>query len=171
MLKLIYIYDDVGSNVDYLSVMGDGKGCWLDVDDEDDPDNHISVGTYARNEVDVNVDDSVGSDVHKSVGSEVGRGNDVRQWCWWWNWRWRWWSVWIIGFDWIVFWCGRSTNKGSKGVNVGGHVGVGGIVGVCVGRCVDKSACFVIGGSYVILYLILIVDLILVIFINLLWFE
>ena len=27
VLKLIYIYDDVGSNVDYLSVMGDGKGC------------------------------------------------------------------------------------------------------------------------------------------------
>ena len=49
-------------------------------------------------------------------------------------------------------------------------MGVGGSVGVCVSRCVDTSACFVIGGSYMILYLILMVDLIFVHLINLLWF-
>ena len=46
-----------------------------------------------------------------------------------------------------------------------------GSAGVCVGRCVDTSACFVIGGSYVILYLILMVDLIFVHLINPLWFS
>ena len=45
-------------------------------------DNDVDVGKYARNEVDVNFDKSVGWDVHKIVDFEVGRGNDVRKWCW-----------------------------------------------------------------------------------------
>ena len=66
--------------------------------------------------------------------------------------------------------CGSSANIGDKVVKGGGHVGVGGSVGVYVGKCVDTSACFVIDGSYVILYLILIVDLIFVQPFSLLWF-
>ena len=50
-------------------------------------------------------------------------------------------------------------------------MGVGGSVGVCIGRGVDTSACFVIDGSYVILYLIRMVDLILVHLMNLFWFS
>ena len=71
----------------------------------------------------------------------------------------------------VSFGCGRSANKGENFVNGGGHVGVGGSVGVCVERGVDTSACFVIGGAYVILYFSLMVDLILVNIIKLLWFE
>ena len=71
----------------------------------------------------------------------------------------------------VSFGCVRISNKGAKSVKGGGHVGVGGSVGVCFGRCVDTSACFVIGGAYVILYFTLMVDLILVNLISLLWFE
>ena len=71
----------------------------------------------------------------------------------------------------VSFGCGSSVNIGAKGVKCRGHVGVGGSVGICVGRGVDTSACFGIGGAYVILYLILIVDLILVNPIKLLWCE
>ena len=79
VLELIYIYEYLGRYVDYLSVFGYAKEVELDVDDEDDPDNDIGVGKYTKTEVNVNIDDSVGLDVHKIVGSEVGRGNDVRQ--------------------------------------------------------------------------------------------
>ena len=71
----------------------------------------------------------------------------------------------------VSFGCDRSANKGAKGVKGRGHVGVGGSVGVCFVRCFDTSACFVIGGAYVILYFTLMVDLILVNLISLLWFE
>ena len=50
-------------------------------------------------------------------------------------------------------------------------MGVGGSVGVYVGRGADTSACFVIDGSYVILYLIFMVDLTFVHLINVLWFS
>ena len=46
----------------------------------------------------------------------------------------------------VSFVCGRSANKGDKGVKGGGHMCAGVSVGICVGRGVDKSACFVIGG-------------------------
>ena len=71
----------------------------------------------------------------------------------------------------VSFGCGSSANKGAKGVKGGGHVGVGGRVGGCVHRCVDTSACFVIGGAYVIIHLCLMEYLILANFIILLWFE
>ena len=78
VLKWIYIYDEVGSNVDYLSEMGDDIEIELYVEGEVDHDNEISVGKYDKHEVDMNIDDIVGWDVHKSIDSEVGRGNDVR---------------------------------------------------------------------------------------------
>ena len=44
MLKWIYIYDDVGSNVEYSSVIGDEKIVELYFGDEGDSHNDIGVG-------------------------------------------------------------------------------------------------------------------------------
>ena len=53
-----------------------------------------------KNEVDVNIDDSLDWYVDISVSSEVGRCNDVREWGWWWSWKWWWWIIRIRSCEW-----------------------------------------------------------------------
>ena len=71
----------------------------------------------------------------------------------------------------VSYGCCISANKGAKGVKWRGHVEIGDSVCGCVDRAVETSVYFVIGRAYVVFYLRLMVDLILLDLINLLLFK
>ena len=82
-MKCRETYEDAESDVDYVLGIGDAK-CL---------NNKLKMNlnmimtpvlvNMSKNEVDVNIDDSLSCDVVRSVSFEVGRGNDVRQWYGW----------------------------------------------------------------------------------------
>ena len=80
-MKCRETYEDAESDVDYVLGIGDAK-CL---------NNKLKMNlnmimtpvlvNMSKNEVDVNIDYSLGCDVDRSVISEICGGNDIRQWC------------------------------------------------------------------------------------------
>ena len=99
-MKCREIDEDAESDVNYVLGIGDSKCLNYKLKMNLNMIMTPVLVNMSKNEVDVNIDDSVSCDVVRSVGSEVGRGNDVRQWCGCWSLKRWWWRNCVISCEW-----------------------------------------------------------------------